>query len=218
MIASRREGIKTDNNNTKLLVAPPADFYKTSTLKTLEALNPTVLQEEKLDEPFVVVKEIFPIANRPKSDFLFTTTQTTDTAHIVSQAYDKKDLNKKIFYKEAPDIISCLEPVAARFYRAIVPSKVPLYFAVYNEENKHIGVASEAIPNFIPLAKDSLSALDFNISFIKERKLERKVLDTLDAKYAKFEQETSKKEIELQKELKKIKESIARNKEAKKQF
>jgi hypothetical protein len=88
------------------------------------------------------------------------------------------------------DCMSEMEAVLADYYRLLDPNISPRTFAVHNKEGHFVGVISEEIPNFMPLAKYPLKDEDIDVSFIKEKNLTFGILDELEEKIHNLENES----------------------------
>ncbi len=126
-------------------------------------------------------KSFLPAENKFFADFEKGSRLAPDTFHTVYKITEKAS-GKNYFFKENPtdSPVSELEAVNAAFYRILMPQHVAKTYAVLDEKQTYIGVASEEISGFKPLAQDPLTDKDLDTSFFAKSGVNIKLLEELD--------------------------------------
>lgn len=181
---------------------------RTPTPDQFEMLEPS--DSEQSDAPPVEIRPfVRPAKHRALSDFTLHELLSSDTSHEVYKAtYETEDQIIDFIYKKVPDnsLMCQLEAVAANLFELLATSDyIPATFAVYDKdpetgEEKCVGVASEEIPDFKPLAKDGLTMEDLDITFIKKRNLTITQLEQLHEELKWLEKE----KLTLSRQLRKL--------------
>ena len=188
MIATGRDADNTDKTNSAISNDLAANVAPDLSDSVLENINvPTR-----------------PSGHRPLADFILTDQKSVATSHEVVQVLHKTDTEiVTLFFKKnsSGTVISELEATAANFYRVLAPSHIPPTFAVY-EDDKYVGVVSEAIPEFKSTAVDEVNPKDLCLDFIDKKNISIEDLEKIDADLQKLEDE----DHALQRKIKKIEE------------